>query len=270
MLSLMHRRFVLAAVSLAFAVPAAFAQEKGEEKKEDPRKVYKAESKKRKNRLKEKIKQCDRTTPDQQWQQIGEIGKIPHKLAVAYLKTKLFFRNPVPSIQGQVRAAAADALKGQSEPMDPSIAARATKALMSATDDRWNRKEPEGDAVVRNAIKAIGQLKSPAANSFLEKLFSHRNTYWAEEAIRASEHLRDASLIDKIIREWLRADNEGRKTQANDEDKERRNVIGDAAGTVLAALTEQQFEKPLDWQKWWSDNKRTFKIKEPVGDEDED
>ncbi|MHC5020301.1 MAG: HEAT repeat domain-containing protein, partial [Planctomycetota bacterium] len=259
MSSSMHRRLVLAALGLAFALPtSALAQEekkeeekKEEEKQEDPKKVYKEEVKKRWNKLKEKMKQCDRTTPDQQWQQIGEIGKIPHKKAVAYLKGKLFYVNPVPAIQGQVRAAAADALKGQREKMDPSIAVDATKWLMKATDDRWNRKEPEGDAVIRNAIKAIGELRSPTAKKFLEKLFTNSNTYWAEEAIRASEHLRDAGLIDKIIREWLRADNEGRKTQANDQDKERRNVIGDAAGSVLAALTEQNFEKPLDWQKWW-------------------
>jgi hypothetical protein len=273
MLSSTHRRLVLTTLGIAVAMTAtAFAQEaEGEEKKkEDPKKVYKAEVKKRKTKLKEKINQCNRTTPDQQWQQIGEIGKIPHKLAVAFLKQKLFFTTQVPSIQGQVRAAAADALKGQNEPMDPGIAADATKALMKATDNRWNRKEPEGDAVVRNAIKAIGRLRSPAAKKFLEKLFVNSNTYWAEEAIRASEHLRDVGLIDKIIREWLRADNEGRKTQANDKDKERRNVIGDAAGSVLASLTEEQFEKPLEWQKWWGKNKRTFRLKDPVGEDDED
>lgn len=276
MLSSTHRRTLFTILGLALAMPtAAFAQEKGDgegegEEKVDPKVAYKEEVNKRKTELTEKINECERSTPDQQWQQIGEIGKIPHKLAVAFLKQKLFFGNPVASIQGQVRAAAADALKGQFEPMEPGLAVDATNALMRATDDRWNRKEPEGDAVIRNSIKAIGRLKSHTAKKFLEKLFSNDNTYWAEEAIRASEHLRDASLIDKIIREWLRADNEGRKTQANDKDKERRNVIGDAAGSVLAALTGQQLEKPLDWQKWWGKNKRTFQIKKPVGEDKED
>jgi len=231
------------------------------EKRKQAQEKWREEQKLREAQVKELMKKCEMSRPDQQWQVLGEIGAIAHPAAVHYLKLKLYFENPVPSMKAQVRAAAADALKGQRDPMNPGLAADAAKALRAACDDRWNRKEPEGDAVVRNAIKALGELRDPASKKWLLKKITGAEIYWAEESIRALEKLRDASVIDEIIREWLRSENEGKKTSASDQDRERRQVLGEAAGSVLASLTGQQFDKPLDWQKWWGKNKRGFEVK---------
>lgn len=237
------------------------------EKKKQELEKWKEDQKLREAQVMELMKKCEMSRPDEQWQILGEIGKIAHAKACAYLKMKLYFENPVPSMKAQVRAAAADAMKGQRDKMYPPLAADATKYLQAACDDRWNKREPEGDAVVRNAIKSMGELRHSSSKKWLLKMITAPETYWAEESIRALEKLRDGSVIEKVVQEWLRCENEGKKTNASDKDRERRQVIGEAAGATLAALTGQQFSKPLDWQQWWSKNKSTFVVKKT--DEDE-
>lgn len=270
---------LVALCCLLGATPAVFGQDQGDgskpadgdakkdegltdaEKRKQEQDKWKEELKLRESQVKDLIKKCESSRPDVQWQIIGEIGKVAHPQAVAYLKMKLYFENPAASIKGQVRAAAADAMKGQRDKFNPGLAAEATKHLQAACDERWNKRETDGDAVVRNSIKAIGELRHTSSKKWLLKMITAPETYWAEESIRALEKLRDGSVIEKIIQEWLRSENEGKKTNASDKDRERRQVIGEAAGSTLAALTGQQFSKPLDWQQWWSKNKSTFVVK---------
>jgi len=253
--------------ALVVAPAPAQAQDPGKtketekERKKREKAEFKKELKLREAKVRELIRKCESARPDQKWGLLGDIGQVPHPTSVKYLARMLRYQMQSAMMMGQVRMAAADAMKGQRDKKQPALASSATKILMAALKDRWNRREKEGDAVIRNSLKAIGDLRDPTSKKLLLKMIGNANTYWAEESVRALEKLRDASTIEKIINEWLRSENEGKKTSASDIDKERKQVLGEAAGSVLAALTGQQFDKPLSWQKWWSKNKRTFKIK---------
>lgn len=276
---------LLAFCCVVGSLPAAPAQDQGDggkpadgegkpaedispaEKRKLELEKWKEDLKLRESQVTELMLKCEKSRPDEQWQILGDVGKIAHPKACAYLKMKLYFESPAASIKAQVRSAAADAMKGQRDKLNAGLAAEATKHLQAACDERWNKRETEGDAVVRNAIKSIGELRHPSSKKWLLKMITDPKAYWAEESIRALEKLRDGSVIEKIIQEWLRCENEGKKSNASDQDRERRQVIGEAAGSTLAALTGQQFSKPIEWQQWWSKNKATFAVKKIEEDE---
>lgn len=263
--------------------PAALAQDGGgDQKPADPAKPDKpdpkkekelraAEDKERAAKIKELYTAFLKARPDEKSGLLEQMGKIPHASAVSILKSQaMTYVGPTPDLQGQVRQYAARALAGQRDKKRPEIAREAVKALEAIVGEPWNRKEPQGDGAVRWGLEAMGDLKDPSAVKFLVDTVDHQKTYWAEAAIVALEKLRDKSCIEPIIKEWCNADNEGRKSNANDIAKERKKVLGDAAGRTLAGLTGQNFEKPLDWQQWWNKNKATFVLPKPVGGEEEE
>lgn len=241
--------------------------------KPDPKKeaeLRKAEDKERAAKVRELCIQYAKTRPDQLATVLEEIGKIPHLAAVAFLKGQATgYTGPTVDIQGQVRQYATKALWGQRDKKRPEIAKAAVAALQAVVEEPWNRKEPPGDGAVRWALEGLGELKDASAVKFLIETVDHQKTYWAEAAIVALEKLRDKSSIEPIIKEWCNADGEGRKSNANDIQKERRKVLGDAAGRTLAGLTGQNFEDPLKWQQWWNKNKATFTLPKPVGGDEE-
>ena len=242
--------------------------------KPDPKKeaeLRKAEDKERAAKIRELCIQYGRTRPDQLATVLEEIGKIPHLVAVGFLKGQATgYGGPTVDLQGQVRQYATKALWTQRDKKRPEIARAAVAALQAVVEEPWNRKEEQGDGAVRWALEGLGELKDPSAVKFLIGTVDHQKTYWAEAAIVALEKLRDQTSIEPIIKEWCNADGEGRKSNANDIQKERRKVLGDAAGRTLAGLTGQNFEEPLKWQQWWNKNKATFKMPKPVGGEEEE
>lgn len=294
-LGLRRLALLLAAGALLCSAPLAYAQDagkKGEEKKkeegkkeegkkEEEKKLTKEELKKlmdaRKGQAKEALKKAraQAAQPMNLGTFIMSLEPIKHPVIVQYLKSMLNYQNlRQPGLVGQIRGAAAQTLSKMVENpkkgpvLYPALPALASKALKGAIGDRWNRKEEQGRQVMRASLEGMGMLQDKSAKKVLLKYMANPDPYLAESAIRGLGHLRDIDTIAKVIAEWQKADTEGSKGSANEKQKERLGVISGAAGDVLAALTGQSFEKPMEWSKWWRDNKRGFKLKEkPAEDE---
>ncbi|MCI0343162.1 MAG: hypothetical protein L0216_18790 [Planctomycetales bacterium] len=200
-----------------------------------------------------------RARPDEKPPLIEKLGKLWDPLVLDFLRSYVMgFEVPGdPAMTRLVRLAAAKALGRMRDPNNPALAARAAQILMDACEERFNKKERDGDAVVRMCLESFGKLQEKAAFGFLKSKVTSSNNYWAADAIGALEKYQEPALvlqtIDPIVNEWLRADDFGVNRWANDAAKERRTVVGEAAGRTLALVTGQNFDSPQKWRQWWAE-----------------
>ncbi len=278
---------VLAAIAAALLLGGAgtaYAQNGGApggDSKADPKEEAKKraeqekeEAKKRAEAIKALQIELDKARPDLKPPIIEKLGDIVDIRVVMILKYYVmgFEVQGVPAMTQQVRLAAAKALGKQKDPKVPTVSAAAAGILEAACEERFNKKEKEGDPVVRLCLESIGNLQERSAFKFLKSMLSHSNNYWAADSIGALEKYKEPAMvvqvIEPIISEWLKAENGAKGRQASDIAKERKTVVGEAAGRTLALLTGQNFDTPFKWQQWWKDaQKKGWQPPKPAGDE---
>ncbi|MCI0341080.1 MAG: hypothetical protein L0216_07975, partial [Planctomycetales bacterium] len=242
----------------------AFAQQNGgapaKDSKEEAKKkaeLEKEEAKKRGEAIQALNVELLKARPDLKPPILEKLGDIADLRAVLILRGHVagYEVQGVPTMTQMVRLAAAKALGKQKDPDDPRVAAAAAAGLMDAIDnDRFNKKEKEGRDVIRGCLESIGNLQERSAFKFLKGMLNHADNYIAADGIGALEKYRDPTMImqviEPIINEWLKAENGAKGKQASDIAKERKTVVGEAAGRTLSLLTGQQHDTPFKWQQW--------------------
>lgn len=111
-------------------------------------------------------------------------------------------------------------------------------------------------------IEALGNLADASAAGTLVDIMRSANPAHLDEAkyaIGALEKIRDKKAIDPMI--LLVAELEVRGF--NQERMRRRQALQAPLLQALRSLTGEDFQSSIDWRKWWSQSKQTFRVPPP-------
>jgi hypothetical protein len=144
------------------------------------------------------------------------------------------------------------------------------KTLVGKIDDKDLRDRKDGrPKVYMCVLECVGAYKSKTALAQLEKVvdkFLSTDGDYATRAIAAYGSVPELAVVDQLLK-WLKsADAHGQSQGGKNESAEARDNKAKASTKIietLNALTGQDLGDAATWEKWWENNRKTFKFPDP-------
>lgn len=184
-------------------------------------------------------------------QAVGELVKVEH-LKVLNIASAVLGRE-----ETDVRAAAAGGLGAWKAHRDPVI--KALGAVFKA-----ELKDMKSEMPYEPFLEAFGKLRAKTVLPDIHTLFQYWDPEYCDPAVKAVGVIRGKDSIEPLLRLWARDELQAKDQNILNE-KSRPAMQAEIAARAalikasLKSITDKDFASSSDAQKWWKDNKATFK-----------
>lgn len=182
---------------------------------------------------------------------VSELVKVEH-LKVLNILSPIVAREDT-----EVRSAAVEGLGGWKAHRDPVM-----KVL--STVFKAELKDMKSEMPYEPVLEAFGKLRAKSVLPDIHTLFQYWDPEYCDPAVKAVGVVRCKDSIDPLIKLWQRDELQAKDQNILNE-KTRPALQAEIAARAalikasLKSITDKEFATSSDAQKWWKDNKATFK-----------